>query len=964
LSLELVWKTLRTWNRLIIAVALLIGAYAAAGFFLVPYLARVNIERYITQDLKRHVTIGNIAFNPFTLAAEVRSFALCEADYSPIASFSFFRIDFQLSSLIYRAWTFSEVRLERPNIQAILDENGSLNHGKLRAPHADNPKADTTIHIPAMRITTLAVHGGRIVFEDHTRTRKEPFTSAITPIEFTLNNFRTQPNYQNLYNFEGTTLAGEHLTWSGEFTVQPTGSIGEFKMENLKVSTIAGYLGDALKFDLRSGVLDLHGRYRIELTDKVHFGIELPSLKLSDVNVAPANSPNVDPWIRLPSLEVTDSTMTVENRSVKIGRIQVNRPSVTAWREADGRLNLSQLVADSAAPHANAPANGSFFDGWNFGVGTIAVQEATLDAEDRTETPAAKLQLAPVSLSLSGYSNAPGAVMKADADIGAGARGRIKAQGDITLSPLAANAEVNIADFDLQPLQTYLTENRPVHMKSGELSLKGTLRMRDTPAKNEPRMRFDGDMSIANLATIDSHSNLDFVKWKLLKFSPIHYAQSPDRLEVERVEALQPYGRFLIDSEKRLNIVTILSFGSRPSATPSPEGTAPMPVIIRSIVVHDGTADFSDFSIEPNFSASIFGLEGDINGLSSDLNSRANLKLSGNVDRYSPVEISGQVNLLSAALYSDLRIKFQNMELTTFNPYSGKYAGYSIRKGKLTTDLQYKVENRKLDAKHHVVLDQLEFGAATESKDKVPIPMKLAASLLKDRHGVIDLNIPVTGSIDDPEFRLWPLIWKALKGLLDKIVTAPFKLLGSLFGKGEELAYVDFEPGSATLSPAQQEKVATLSKALLERPQLRLDVPLRGFTPADDDALSHKAFEDALAAFLPPASPGVAVTREQQLAAMTQLYEKQMNAPPEFTPPGADNADVVAVHLAFLENALRPTFRATPTQWEQLARARADAIQAGVLDGGQVDPERVFLTERESGKSSSPEIVRLELQLE
>src|SRR5262249_42265762 len=160
--------------------------------------------------------------------------------------------------------------------------------------------------------------------------------------------------------------------------------------------------------------------------------------------------------------------------------------------------------------------------------------------------------------------------------------------------------------------------------------------------------------------------------------------------------------------------------------------------------------------------------------LSSDPNSRAQVKLTGSVDQFSPVDISGTLNLLSTALYTDIGLSFRNMELTTFNPYSGKYAGYDIAKGKLTTELHYKVENRKLDAQHHVVLDQLEFGGATNSKDAVPLPVRLAVALLKDRNGVIDLNLPVGGSLDDPQFRLGPIIWKVVLNTLEKIVTAPF----------------------------------------------------------------------------------------------------------------------------------------------------------------------------------------------
>jgi hypothetical protein len=376
--------------------------------------------------------------------------------------------------------------------------------------------------------------------------------------------------------------------------------------------------------------------------------------------------------------------------------------------------------------------------------------------------------------------------------------------------------------------------------------------------------------------------------------------------------------------------------------------------------------------VQPNFAAGILGLGGSVTGLSSDPDTRATVALEGSVDRYAPVDVSGQVNLLAADAYSDIALNFRNMELTTFNPYSGKFAGYSIAKGKLTTELKYHVEHRRLEAQHHIVLDQLEFGAATESKDAVPLPVKLAVALLKDRNGVIDINLPVNGSLDDPKFRIGPIVWKAVLGLMRKIVTAPFALLGSLFSGGADLQYVQFAPGAAALVPAEQDKLGKLVKALTERPQLKLDIPLQTLSAADDAALADAAFEAAVAAVPPPKGRAPANPR---LAALTALYVQAMGAKPEFpasaTPPAVTPSagttpptDPAAAQIAWLEAQLRPKYAATAEQRAQLARARADAVQAAVLAGGQVPPERVFLTERASGAGGEAGSVRMELKLE
>jgi hypothetical protein len=238
----------------------------------------------------------------------------------------------------------------------------------------------------------------------------------------------------------------------------------------------------------------------------------------------------------------------------------------------------------------------------------------------------------------------------------------------------------------------------------------------------------------------------------------------------------------------------------------------------------------------------------------------------------------------------------------------------------------------------------------------------LAVSLLKDRNGVIDLNLPVSGSLDDPQFRVGPIIWQAFVGLLTKIVTAPFALLGSLFSGGEELAYVDFNAGSAVLPADQQEKIAKLSKALVERPQLKLDVPLQTLAAVDDAALARAAFEAALAPLLP--AGGMPATPQQRLAALAQLYQQQLGAMPGYPSPESPEADGTTANIAFLEEALRPRFAATQAERDSLARARADAVQTAVLSNTEIMPERVFLTERESGKAAAAGAARMELTLQ
>jgi hypothetical protein len=304
------------------------------------------------------------------------------------------------------------------------------------------------------------------------------------------------------------------------------------------------------------------------------------------------------------------------------------------------------------------------------------------------------------------------------------------------------------------------------------------------------------------------------------------------------------------------------------------------------------------------------------------------------------------------------------MELTTFNPYSGKFAGYNISKGKLSTQLKYKVEDRKLNAAHHIVLDNLEFGAKTDSKDAAPIPLKLAVALLKDRHGVIDINFPVSGTLDDPTFRLGPIIWKAVLGLMTKIVTAPFAALGALFGGGDDLAYVDFPAGSPALSATEAAKLSNLAKALIERPQLKLSLPLTVVTTQDSEALAEAALTARLPsdAAQPPADDGA---KRKRVAAFEKVYQDLAKASPAYPPEVRTEQGVDPdAQLLFLRRAMLEKLQPDAAALTALAQQRARTVQDALLADTQLDPERVFIVaERTEGKAEAG-AVRMEMKLE
>jgi hypothetical protein len=679
-------------------------------------------------------------------------------------------------------------------------------------------------------------------------------------------------------------------------------------------------------------------------------------------------------------------------------------PGMAAPATASGAVVTTTTPSAAATP-------------WKIDLHEFALHEASISAEDRTIQPAAKVVLAPLSLTVQGASLDLAKPVKVTLDSKINGTGSLALDGEVTPRPLAATVKVKLAAIDLTAAQPYIAQRTAMILRSGKLG--GAVQIGYGAAK--PAIKLAGDLYVEKLHTVDAALHEDLVNWERLDVKGLDVQQGPDRLEIAEITARKPYARVIIESDTSLNVTKVLKSPGGAGPTPAnttapapaagtasakvaaapvavkparrgaktvtvktvalkpPAATAPaLPIAIKKIQVEAGRLDFADLSIQPHFSAGILDLKGSILGLSSNPNSRAKVDLRGEVDQFSPVSINGEVNVLSAALYTDLTMSFHNIELSIFNPYSGRFAGYDIAKGKLTTDMHYKVVDRKLDAQHHIVIDQLEFGEKTASKDAVSLPVKLAVALLKDRNGVIDLPLPITGSLDDPKFSLGPIIWKVLVNILEKAVTAPFALLGSLFGSGPELQFIDFQPGSNDLSAAQSDKVKALVKALEGRPQLKLEVPIAAVPDLDRPALVAAAYQSQIAEVQAgtekgsrksAASPTPASFDQLEPAAkldvLARLYARDFGGEPKY--PDSVTAikqkpELTAAKIDFLTTALHDHVTVGEDQLTALGQQRALALQRALLTDTGIDPARIFLVANDKAKAKDG-AVRVELSL-
>ncbi|MEP6546971.1 MAG: DUF748 domain-containing protein [Gammaproteobacteria bacterium] len=1014
--------------RISAAVALLLALYALAGFVFAPRLLRSELMQNIPKTLGVSPTIGEIRFNPFSFQLEIKSLSLAAPNGDKLLGFERLFIDFELSSLWHRAYSFADIDIDSPYVNAIVANDGNLNLLQLRpkTPPAKPQPGAKNEPLPALRIASFNVRGGRVSYED--RSRPSAFAARLEPISFQLVNFTTGAD-GGRFTFTGSSKLGERVEWHGHVSVQPIESDGEFRIDGLQAHTIWEYLEDRLNFAVNSGAIDLNATYKFALKDTVDFQANISKIALNGLAVK-VKGADAD-WVTVPSLLVSGTTVDLAKRQAHIDSLSLTGLKLVTWLEPDGSFNLLKLAqSPTAAAAAASPTTsaavpvtptptistspGAAAPPWTFDLREFDLKDASISAEDRSTSPAVKALLAPLSIKVNGASLDLTKPVTVALQTRINDTGSVNVNGDVTPQPLSANVAMKLADIELKAIQPYIAKFTSMTLLGGRLSGDAKVRY----GAQKPAVQLAGNFSIVDVHTVDNALHDDFINWDRLDIVGVNYQHDPDRLDIQQVAARKLYARVIIEPDSSLNVTRVLAGpgatvvapappgGSQvvataavkpqpapakparpkakrtavtsvqPEASAAPTQAAPsMPMAIKKIELHASQANFADLSVQPNFATGIQKIEGTILGLSSKPNSRAKVDIHGAVDQFSPVAITGEVNVLSAALYTDISLSFRNMELSTFNPYSGKFAGYNITKGKLTTELHYKVNGRRLDAQHHITVDQLEFGDKTESKDAVSLPVKLAVALLKDRNGVIDLDIPVNGTLDDPKFRLGPIIWKVFVNILEKAVTAPFALLGSLFGGGPDLQFIDFRPGEAQLDTASADKARAMVKALTERPQIKIEIPIASVNELDRPALIEARFM-AEVQVMQSGTPARKKAAEaapdyEQLDAgakselLTKLYKKDFGSEPKFPEAVADikpKPELAAAKAEFLSKVLHEHIAISDSDLRVLGQQRATAVQQLLLTDTQIDPARVFLVANDKARNQDGK-VRLELSL-
>jgi len=739
--------------------------------------------------------------------------------------------------------------------------------------------------------------------------------------------------------------------------------------------------------------------HRVPAVDQIKINPWVLSFTMRGFSLTESNG---DPFVSLGELYVHFAPLTSAfKRGIAFNEISLKDPAGSIVYLPDGTFNFSNLIPTNSAPAAAAmPAAAPAPTAGPQAkqqlplliIDELSIEGGGLSFTDLHRAVPFREHIGPIDIQLSHFTTRPKAGSPYSIVATTGTGETFSWAGDVDVAPPSSSGEFTISGFRINRYSPYIRDAAHVDVLDGQINFHTDYRF-----------------NLVNDAMTLSVSNASF---ELTNLQVAVSQPKPARADVKDLRLVVSHVAFdsaaknagigeirLVDLDTGATLLPVPG-GQKPTNAP-PAAAAPAPaepasppaastgtnappsplggykVQVGAVVIDDATLRFADESIEPNVTSVVERINGSVKDLTSDLNTAAAVDLKGNVNGFAPFTIAGQLNPLTKDLFVDLGILFHDVGLTAISPYMAKYAGYPLEKGTLSLDLHYYVTQKELKAKNDVRVDQLTLGPPSGSPDATKLPVTLAIALLQDRHGVIALNVPVTGRLDDPKFKLFPIICQVFMNIIIKAMTKPFALLGSMFGGGQDLSYIAYSAGGSDFAEGEINKLDALATALYERPALHLVIngavdPVQDrdalaalkvqrqiktlrmnelaaagqkisspdavvLAPADHDRLLKVAYAQAMGLVSANGSP----SGDQSV--LEHLTTRQNFEPlrPAVPPPGAPAAPTGAVSVADMEKYLVAKAVIAPADFQQLMQDRANKVQAYLLQTGKVAADRM-----------------------
>ena len=820
------------------------------------------------------------------------------------------------------------------------------------------------------KISQAAVRNMHIRFSD--KMVSPEVVKEISSLDFILTDMNVGSKVEGKYDLHILTGDDEEIKTAGEFYVQnDLAASGNVSVNGISLKNfrpyLAPYLGDNVTFENVVAALN----FRVGFS-QAGLGVEVANGQVTLDKFGLAEQGKKAPLVQFDQLALSQISCDLLKQEAGVGLVELHKAQVEVNRDKTGRMDLLVAIEQALETGAGSGEKASISKpvqtkpdkqnapepAWVATIHKTVLDQCQVQFIDQAKKEPVKVVMKDIGVTVENISTKKGEKSTFKASMTNKDKGNINLDGSFDISGPAATVNIDFNRIDVNTAEPYFTDFLKISISEGYLNTKGTVVVTPAKKKNDPpKITYKGQVSLNNFMSKNKVDDTDFFSCKSLYATGMDISVNPMSVVIEKIALTDFYQRAILNKNAQLNYKEIMveqpedktvSTGETKTEAAQIEAGGSMPDIrIDAITLQGGHINFSDYFTQPNFTANMTEIAGSLTGLSSMSKEHAQLVLKGVHGGYAPLDITGQVDPLKDNRFVDLTISFKNIELPKFNVYSKKYLGYEIEKGKLILDLHYNIDKDKLNSSNRVLFDQLTLGKKVNSKEAPSLPLEFAVSLLKNPRGEIDLDLPITGDISDPKFHFGKVVGTVLKNFIMGIVTAPFKFLGSLAGagSGQDLGYVEFDPGKSQLDQAQRDKLDKLATVLGKRTNLKLEILSRYNKLNDAEQLRYEAYEAMVLSMDKKLSKDGTVKladldEEKRIRLIEKSYDKA-----QFPKPRDASGKEKELTLDEKEKLLVTSMPLDGDALSDLGRQRGHEIAKYLTETGKIDIRRVFVTE-------------------
>lgn len=859
----------------------LFSIYSIFGWFIVPSIVESQLKENLKTLANWNTQVDKIGFNPYTLSLKVSDADIQDQNAQKVISFEELFINFSLLDTLGGTISFDEISLIEPFIHLDIDQHGITNFQHAFASDNKDPEPETeegSGEIIGLFFDLLAISSGKIHLSDN--SQGENFQLDLEPLSLSLEDFSTLNNDGGNYTLSIVLGNDQNINWQGQIGIAPFRSQGHLELKSIDSNSFWHYVKSASPYWLKHARISLSGDYQTAISsDQTQLNIENTALVIE--HAALSESAESDALITFKHLKVAPISFDLAELSLDLGEISLNQPSISIERFPDASLNILRPLNAQTKTRAEketalepsqdnkAETNKNSFQ-WT--ISGIDISEGSITWKDSTLPSPAELGIHDMGLTVGQMSDDlsqafPYALSFSVMDPRRNSSENPSKpaeemttkqvmQGSLSPRPFTIKGRAELTNIELATFQHYISETANITLEKGHLNLQSeyALAMLETNAESGLSGKILSTLIIDDLAVTDNNLNKPLSGFKQFSLGPVNVALSGDSTDINIESAVldQPYGDILVSEDGRINLSQLaksktespehrkLEKSQAPSETKSnSEPSHSIAMLLKLIEIKQGQFTYTDASLTPSFTAQLSELNGTIENISTDSEAKSKVAFEGKIGSHGKLNIEGSLNPLSKKPNTDIKVLASNIDLTMASPYAQKYAGYQIAKGKLDLDLSYLINDMKLTANNQVLLNQFEFGKSVDSPDSTSLPLPLAIGILKDRNGKIDINLPISGDLNDPSFKITSVILNTFVNLVTKVVTSPFSILSGLIEGNDDISDIQFMANSSKLSPEQIDKIISLAKVLTERPNLTLEI--RGLADVNIDQKDNAA---------------------------------------------------------------------------------------------------------------------------